>query len=242
MNIFFLAPPIFLGLYLTWISPVRVLRWLAADPMGERLPEWPLIQARAKALAHVHRFPAPTLWLLPDFSPNALVLRSGSRVHIALTHGLVRALSEEELDCALSLALCHGHGRGRAAKTRLALALFPALGRLERAPLPVYFLLYPVAFVITRFTVGFSSCIRADKRAAQVHGSLKVAAALQKMGVLLAKIPPRRWSLALDGLFLLSPLRAEGGPFGSLVGIPSLAKRRSALLRAASCESSPSLP
>jgi hypothetical protein len=243
MNIFFVLIPIFvfLVLYARWANAPRVMQWMGATP-GEKHPEWPVLNDRIASLSHRHRLPQPRLWIFPEFSANALMLRSGGRLELGLTQGLVRALSAGELDCAISLCLTHGYFPGRAIKTRMALLLFPLTARFEKAPAPFRILLFPVVFFFLKIVSGPRAVLEADRRATAIHSPLKVAASLQKMGVLAEKIPPVRWNPALDSLFLLSPLRTEGGLIGSLLNLPSLAKRRDALLRRASCESAPSLP
>jgi Zn-dependent protease with chaperone function len=82
----------------------------------------------------------------------------------------------------------------------------------------------------------------ADKKAEERGDALVVAAALQKMAVLARKIPLRRWNIALDPLFLLSPLALDGGPFWVFLSQPSVEERCEALLTGATCESAAGLP
>jgi heat shock protein HtpX len=243
MNLFFW--PIFLLLlllYLRLVSPVRLLRRMEARP-ADRVAQWANVRSRLQEVARRQRLPMPRLWVLPEFSPNALVLRSwGRRTHLALTEGLVRSLSEEELDCALSLCLTHGAQRGRCFQTWVAAVFFPLAAAMQRYPLAAQLVLAPVLTALLRGGVSASLFLKADRAAAKFHGQWNVAAVLQKLSVLGRKIPLRRWNLALDSLFLLSPLSLDDTPLWSFVAQPPVARRRSLLLERSACESASSLP
>lgn len=227
--------------YLRWVSPVRLLHRLDARPM-DKGPVFRNVIELAGRIARRQRVPAPSLWVLPEFSPNALVLRPGGKnVYIALTEGLVRALSGEELEAALALCLAHGNQKGRTRQTWVAAFFFPLAKMVQGYPLPAQLLLSPVLSFTLRLAVRPSQFFLADEGAAQFSTGWRVAAVLQKLSVMARKIPLGRWNLALDSLFLVSPLTLEETPLWSFLAQPSVDRRRENLLRSAACERAPSL-
>jgi Zn-dependent protease with chaperone function len=184
------------------------------------------VRERLEDIARRERLSAPPrLWILPDFAPNALLARQGKVLHVALTEGLLRALDDEELDAVL--ALCLSHGRLRRWQTRLALQLYPFAQLLQSYPTAVQVFLAPWLTAMVRLVSRPVRVLEADRRGSD---GLAVAAALQKMAVLGRKIPLQRWNLALDPLFLVSPLTLDGGPFWVFLSQPSVEARRLALL------------
>lgn len=245
MNLFLLLLlliPLLLVAYLRWVSVTRVLRWMEARPV-DKSPVWKNVSERLALVSKRHRVPTPQLWVLPEFSPNALILRPWRRrIHLALTEGMVRALSDDELDCALSLCLSHGYQRGKKMQTRIACALFPLARLIQGYPLPAQLLLSPVFTCLLRGTIRPSQCLKADQFAASFQTQWKIAAALQKLSVMGRKIPLRRWNLAVDSLFLVSPLALDETPLWSFQAQPTVEVRRQRLLERPACESAASLP
>jgi Zn-dependent protease with chaperone function len=193
-------------------------------------------------VAHRQRMRLPTLWILPEFTPNALILRSSrGRLHVALTEGLVRTLSGEELDSALALCLTHGYQRGRVWQTWVASFFFPITRLVQGYPLPAQFLLAPLFSLLLRMAAGPGRFFRSDLDAAHHQTALSVAASLQKLSVLGTKIPLRNWNMALDSLFLVSPMALDESPFWVFLSQPSVEQRRARLLSGLSCENSPAL-
>lgn len=217
-----------------------LLNWLGArrdwnDPL------WARVTALLTSVARKQRVPVPALAVLPEFSPNALVLTApGGGRYFLLSEGLVRSLSNEELEAALALCLAQGQQRSRALQTYLALALFPLarlLGILPPAFQPLFFPWFALAH---RCVTGPSACGGADRLAAEWVGAHRVAASLQKMAALARKIPLQRWNMALDSLFLLSPTVLDGGPIWLFPAQAPVEKRREQVLSLA-CESPASL-
>jgi Zn-dependent protease with chaperone function len=242
MNVYFLLLlPVFLAVYLRRVSPVRLLQRLGARPV-EATSVWENVNQRFAEVARRHRVPAPQLWILPEFSPNALVLRPGREVQVALSEGIVRALDEEELDCVFSLCLAHGHQRGRWWQTWVGCLFFPVAQLIQGYPLPAQLLLSPVVSCLLRSTIRSSFFLKADRIAAEFQTQWKIAAALQKLGVVGRKIPLRRWNLALDSMFLVSPLALDNTPIWAFQAQPTVEARRRFLLGGPACESAASLP
>jgi heat shock protein HtpX len=223
-------------------SVKRLWKSLGAQPAGHD-PVWRQVSERLEMVAQRYRVPRPSLLLLPEFSPNALVVRSFSgRVQIALSEGLVRVVNAEELEAVLGLCLAHGYRRNRALHTCLALAFLPFASLLQSYPAIVQLVLAPWVTGVLRLAAGPVRVLESDRFAAQKLDPLQIAAVLQKLSILGRKVPMRHWNFALDSLFLLSPLTLDGGPFWVFLSQPSVEERRKNLLGKLACESAATLP
>jgi Zn-dependent protease with chaperone function len=230
---------VFLGVFLTFLvlwalwnaSLTRLWRRIGARS-AVHFPVWRRLRERLFEIARRERFAVqPRLWIVPDFAPNVIIAKQGRAVHIAVTEGLLRSLDDDELDAVLSLCLAHGRGGRRRWQTLVALQLFPFACLLQGYPTAVQIFLSPWLTALQRLVSPPARVFRFDRQAGD---ELAVAAALQKMAVLGRKIPLRRWNLALDPLFLVSPLALDGGPFWIFLSQPSVEERRRALLLGAS--------
>lgn len=223
--------------YLGWLALPRLLRHLEANPAQRREPIWLQVQERLEQVSAAYRVKVPELRVLPEFSPNALLARRGSAAYVVLSEGLVRTLSGEELDAALALCLAHVYASGRSRHTLVALALFPFAQFLQKYPFIFQFLFSSPLTFLLRFAASPARVLNADLLAARQADRFKIAAMLQKISVLARKIPLERWNLALDSLFLVSPLTLESQPFHFYFLQPSVRERRARLLGADACES-----
>ena len=127
----------------------------------------------------------------------------------------------------LSLCLSHGGGHRRRAQTAIALQLFPFASWLQSYPVILQILLSPWIVALNRIFGSPRRVLVADAKAGR---SLKAAEALRKMSVLGRKIPLKHWNFALDSLFLISPLRLDGGPFWVFLSQPPVEERMNALM------------
>jgi len=230
--IFLAAVAALILLYLRFLAVPSVWRWLHAAAPGDD-PVWDRVKESAARVARAQRQPAPTLKVLPEFAPNALVLKYRGRVELGLTEGLVRALGNDELDAALSLCLYQSVQAGRSLQTLGGLILFPFAKRVSRGPLAFRVLLSPVLSACLKLFGRRAAWFAADSAAALAYGPWQVAATLQKIAVMGRKIPVRRWNLALDPLFVIAPLNLDEGPQWLVHAQPSVAERRERLLAAA---------
>ena len=221
----------------------RLFAWLGARPVG-LFPVWKQVKARLEELSRRERLPAPGLWILPEFSPNALVVRSlRGDAHVALSEGLLRSLSAAELDALLVLCLAHAYSPRRRFQTFLSQQLLPLARIIQGYPAALQLLLAPTLTFLLRLANPQSAVLASDSRLRSREEALVVAAALQKIAVLGRKIPLKQWNFALDPLFIVSPLTLDGAPFWLFLSQPPVELRRERLLGgAAPCESAPSLP
>jgi Zn-dependent protease with chaperone function len=233
MKAIFILLPAFSTLLIAWIlwhsSLKRFWAWMGARPVGH-FPVWRQVKGRLEELSHRERLPCPQLYVLPEFSPNALILRRGRKVKLALSEGLLRALSTEELDAILVLCLAHGFRPRRGLQTFLALQLFPLARFLQTYPVLVQVILAPWLTFLLRAVSPQRGVLRTDAKITKRQDAVVAAAALQKVAVLGRKIPFRQWNFAIDSLFLISPLTLDGGPFWVFLSQPSVEDRRAHLL------------
>lgn len=230
--LFLTALLLFTGLYLRFLAVPAVWRWLrASDLAGD--PVWERVRECAARVARRHRVAEPALKVLPEFAPNALLLRHRGRAELGLTEGLVRALDADELEAAISLAFFQGAQAGRRRRAWSGLLLFPFAKRVAEAPFAVRIFLAPVISFLVRAAGRDSAWYSADAQAAALYGPWQVAATLQKLSVIGRKIPVRRWNLALDSFFVVAPLALDEGPHWLVHGQPSVQERRERLLAGA---------
>jgi hypothetical protein len=238
---------LFLCAYIAWHSRLRQIFALLGARPAWQVPIWKQVKNRVSQLARRERLPDPELWILTDFSPNALVMRSlGGKAHIVLTDGLLRTLSASELDALIVLCLHHAFGPRKRVQTLMALQLQPLARLLQLYPAPFQLLLAPVFAVLLRIASSHAVVLACDSKLKIRDEVLLVAAALQKIAVLSRKIPLKQWNFALDPLFLVSPLTLDASPLWIFPAQPTIEVRRRLLLGsengAAPCETAASLP
>jgi heat shock protein HtpX len=87
-----------------WFSDKIVLRMYRAQPVG---PEHPLYRVTER-LAQRAGLPMPKVYVIPDPSPNAFATgRNPSHAAVAATEGILRVLSESELEGVIAHELSH---------------------------------------------------------------------------------------------------------------------------------------
>jgi heat shock protein HtpX len=102
MFAFILAMVMNVGSY--WFSDKIVLRMYHAQPVG---PEHPLFRMTQR-LAQKAGLPMPKVYIIPDPSPNAFATgRNPDHAAVAATEGIMRLLSESELEGVIAHELAH---------------------------------------------------------------------------------------------------------------------------------------
>src|SRR5262249_44160007 len=87
-----------------WFSDKLVLRMYNAQPVG---PEHPLYRVVGR-LAMRANLPMPKVYVIPEASPNAFATgRNPSHAAVAATEGILRVLSEHELEGVIAHELAH---------------------------------------------------------------------------------------------------------------------------------------
>jgi heat shock protein HtpX len=102
MLFFVIAMVMNVGSY--WFSDKIVLRMYRAQPVG---PEHPLFRMTQR-LAQKAGLPMPKVYVIPDASPNAFATgRNPDHAAVAATEGIMRLLSESELEGVIAHELAH---------------------------------------------------------------------------------------------------------------------------------------
>ena len=184
--------------------------------------------------------PMPRIYVLPTESPNAFATgRNPKHASVAVTHGILRLLDDEELEGVLAHEL--GHVRNRDILTSsIAATLAGAITMVARmgywaslfggygggrdsrerggGGLSALFMLIlaPIAASLIQLAISRSREYQADATGAQVTGNpYALARALQKLDDYSRRIPMQA-SPTSAHLFIVAPLLGGGGGFGQL--------------------------
>jgi heat shock protein HtpX len=193
--------------------------------------EAPEIHDRVAELSHRAGIPMPTLYIVPSESPNAFATgRDPDHAAIALTEGIIKLLSPEELDGVIAHELTHVRNRDtltQAVAGTLAGSLtflgriltlgalyFPVArpGRRGSNPLAILFLLVlaPFAAGLIRMAISRTREYAADAGAVEItQNPLALARALETLEATGQKVPIHG-NPAFAGLFIVNPLSKEG--------------------------------
>jgi len=217
-----------------WFSDRMVLAWHRAQPVArEQAPQLYEILERLTARAGI---PMPRVYVLPEDAPNAFATgRDPHHAAIAVTHGILRLLTAEELEGVLAHELAHVKNRdiliGSIAAT-LAAAIMVIANMARWASFfgggqrddrgganPIAFLatviLAPIAATLIQLAVSRSREYQADASGAEMtHNPYGLANALQKLEDSSRRIPMQTAGPATSHLFIVKPF--TGGAFTTL--------------------------
>jgi heat shock protein HtpX len=226
-----------------WFSDKIVLRMYRAKQVG---PEHPLHQMVAR-LAQRAGLPMPKVYLIPDASPNAFATgRDPAHAAVAATEGIMRVLSEPELEGVMAHELAHVKNRdilisSVAATIAAAIMLFARFamffggGRDERGGgsnpivLLAMMILAPIAALMVQMAISRSREFAADATGAQIAGTpYGLAHALKKIEAV-AKGIPMDANPATEHMFIIKPF-AGGGLMSMFSSHPPTEARVRALL------------
>ncbi|MFQ5876775.1 MAG: zinc metalloprotease HtpX [Acidobacteriota bacterium] len=219
-----------------WFSDRLVLAWHRAQPLSRgEAPRLFEILERLTARAGI---PMPRVYVLPEEAPNAFATgRDPRHAAVAVTHGILRILGEEELEGVLAHELAHVRNRdiliGSVAATlagaimvlaRLAwfAALFGGGSRHDRGggnpiALLATVIVAPIAATLIHLAVSRSREFQADQSGAELAGSPSgLASALQKLEQRARLIPMRTAGPASSHLFIVRPLSGTGRTLAGL--------------------------
>jgi heat shock protein HtpX len=219
---FFFAAIMNIGSY--WFSDKIVLSMYRARQVG---PEHPLHQLVAR-LAQRAGLPMPKVYVIPDASPNAFATgRNPSHAAVAATEGILRALSEPELEGVMAHELAHVKNRDiltssvaatmAAAIMMLArMAMFFGGSRDDRdggsnpIALLAMLILAPFAAFVIQMMISRSREFAADAAGAQIAGTpYGLAQALRKIEAI-AKGVPMDANPATQHMFIIKPFSGRG--------------------------------
>lgn len=226
-----------------WFSDRIVLRMYRAQEVtrGHRLYD---MTAR---LAQRAQLPMPKVYVIPDMSPNAFATgRNPNHAAVAATEGIMRLLSDSELEGVMAHELAHIKNRdilissvaatiGASITMLVQFGLFFGGGRDREQPanpivLIATMLLAPLAAMLIQMAVSRSREFVADRTGAEIAGSpVGLAQALQRIEAGVRQIPMDA-NQATAHMFIMSPL--SGGGMASLFSThPPTRARIDALMR-----------
>jgi heat shock protein HtpX len=207
-----------------WFSDKIVLRMYRAKPVG---PEHPLHQLVAR-LAQRAGLPMPKVYIIPDASPNAFATgRNPSHAAVAATEGIMRVLSEPELEGVMAHELAHVKNRdiliSSVAATIAATIMMSARMLMffggsrddrEGGSNPIVLLamviLAPIAALMIQMMISRSREFAADATGAQIAGTpYGLAHALKKIEAV-AKGVPMDANPATEHMFIIKPFSGGG--------------------------------
>jgi heat shock protein HtpX len=223
MALLFLGFGAIMNLGAFWFSDKIALRMSRAQPMEES--DAPRIYAMVRELTDQAKMPMPALYVIPQAQPNAFATgRSPDRAAIALTAGITRLLSEDELRGVISHELAHIRNRDTliqsvaatigGAITYLAYMLV-FFGGDSNSPLGAIgalamFLLAPLAATLIQMSISRQREFSADAIGAQISGNPEsLASALLRLEQG-AKDTPMDVNQATECLYIVKPLSGKG--------------------------------
>jgi heat shock protein HtpX len=186
--------------------------------------------------------PMPKIYVIPNESPNAFATgRNPSHASVAVTHGILGLLTDEELEGVLAHELGHVNNRdilisSVAATIAGAITMLASMGRFAMifggggggrgGGLSALFMLIvaPIAASLIQLAVSRSREYQADATGAHFTGNpYALASALQKLDAYSRRMPMQA-TPSTAHLFIIQPLL--GMNFGSLFSThPPIAKR-----------------
>jgi heat shock protein HtpX len=216
-----------LGSY--WFSDRIVLAMYGARELGEQ--QAPELYGVVRELATAAQMPMPRVYLIPSDSPNAFATgRSPSHAAVAVTEGILRLLSRDELRGVLAHELSHVRNRDTlisaiaatlagvvmmVARMAQWAAIFGGMRRDERdeggGALGFLFMIIvaPIAAMLIQLAISRSREYEADATGARLsHAPSSLAAALEKIAAASGRTPLPAGP-ATAHLWIVNPLRGN---------------------------------
>ncbi len=207
-----------------FFSDKMALKMSGAKPVSEA--EAPKLYQAVRELVTRADIPMPRLYVIPQDQPNAFATgRNPEHSAVAVTQGLLKLLSEDELRGVLAHELAHIKHRDiliqsvaatiGAAITYLGYMLMWFGGDEDSGPLGLIaslalVLLAPIAATIIQLSISRQREYAADARGAQISGnpeSLATALLRLQEG---ATAMPMRVNQAAEPLYIVKPIRGGG--------------------------------
>ncbi|HME97302.1 MAG TPA: zinc metalloprotease HtpX [Methylomirabilota bacterium] len=239
-----------------WFSDRIVLAMYRAQPVAEA--QAPALYRIVRTLATRAGIPMPRIYLLPDETPNAFATgRNPQHAAVAVTDGIMRIMSEEELEGVLAHELSHVQNRDTlimAIAATLAGAITYVAHMAQWAMIfgggrrdsdehesggggvlggLLMIVVAPIAATLIQLAVSRSREYQADASGAQMAGQpWGLAKALEKLEMASKMAPMQDATPATAHLFIVNPL--TGGGWTTLFSTHPPIAERVARLRAMS--------
>jgi len=223
----FLGIALLMNLGAYWFSDKIALKSARAQPLSEE--EAPGIYQMVRELSTRAGLPMPGLYVIPSDQPNAFATgRNPKHAAVAVTSGITRLLSEDELRGVIAHELAHIQNRDILTQS-VASAIgsmityvayfFLWFGGDDESPLGLIgslalVLLAPISATLIQLAVSRQREYSADATGAQISGNPEsLASALLRLEEG-AKAMPMAVNQATEPLYIVKPF--SGGGFGSL--------------------------
>ena len=217
-----------LGMY--WFSDKIALKMSGAKPMTEE--QAPKIYEMVRELTTAAKMPMPALYVIPQEAPNAFATgRSPDHSAVAVTAGITRLLSPEELRGVIAHELAHIRNRDTLIQA-VAASIGGAITYLgymllwfggdDESPLSLIaslalVLLAPIAATIIQLSISRQREYSADATGAQICGNPEsLASALLRLEEG-SKAIPMKVNESTECLYIVKPL--SGGTGKALAGL-----------------------
>jgi heat shock protein HtpX len=211
-----------LGVY--WFSDKIALKMSGAKPLDEA--DAPRIYAMTRDLVQTAKMPMPDLYVIPQAQPNAFATgRSPDKAAVAVTAGITKLLSEDELRGVIAHELAHIRNRDTliqsvaaaigGAITYLGYMLLWFGGGDSNNPLGLIaslalVLLAPIAATIIQLAISRQREYSADATGAQISGNPEsLASALLRLEQG-AEAIPMEVNQATEALYIVKPFKGGG--------------------------------
>jgi heat shock protein HtpX len=215
------------GMY--WFSDKVVLRMYKAQPVTEA--EAPELHGIVRTLVQKAGLPMPKVYIIPDETPNAFATgRNPEHAVVAVTQGIMRILSREELSGVIAHELAHIKHRDMLTGTIVA-TIAGAISMLAQmaqwsmifggrrdddeggSPIValVMMIVAPIAAMLVQMAISRTREFEADKGGAQIAGSSSgLANALLKLEKGSQLVPMTDAKPATAHMFIVNPLTGGG--------------------------------
>jgi heat shock protein HtpX len=214
------------GMY--WFSSKIVLMTYGAKEAKEA--DAPRLFSIVRRLATQAQLPMPKIYIIPGDTPNAFATgRNPENAVVAATEGILRLLSDDELEGVIAHELAHIKHRDILTATLVAamagtitfvarMAMYASIfggGRRDRDSNPMgqilLIILAPIAAMLIQFAISRSREFAADEGGAQIsQRPMSLANALRKLERGVQQIPMENAGTATAHMFIVNPLFGGG--------------------------------
>jgi heat shock protein HtpX len=209
-----------------WFSDKIVLKMYRAQQVSEA--EAPELYSMVRRLAHRAELPMPKVYIIEEDQPNAFATgRNPQHGAVAVTTGIMRILSREELEGVMAHELAHIKHRDILVST-IAAAIAGSISYIaqmaqwsmlfgghrdddEGGSNPIaaiaMMIVGPIAAMLVQMAISRSREFGADEGGAKIAGnSMYLANALRKLEMAAQQIPMNRANPATSHMFIVNPL------------------------------------